>query len=182
MADEKPVPELDPEFFEIVGNIAHDWASLEYMANASIWQAAMVDQQLGACITAQIFSLPPRLEALVLLLRARGVSDKLMSDLNDFIASSRYPTEVRNRVVHDPLGVHKSDGEARQLQITGRGKLVFELRKFGLPQLREDAKTISAYLERFMALRDRIEAELPSLPYTSQQLFPSITRHPTERH
>lgn len=169
-------PTLDLQLYTLVGNIASDWATLEYMVNECIWSAAMVDEQLGACITAQIFSLPPRLESLVLLLRARGASEKLASKLNDFIQNSRGPTEIRNRAVHDPLGVHSDDGTTRQLQITARGKLVFQLRELDPYQLLKDRDTVGQFLERFMSLRDEIKSEISTLPYTRQPLFPQIFR------
>ena len=169
---------LSPDLYMLVGNIASDWATLEYLVNDCIWTAAQVDQQLGACITAQIFSLPPKLDALVLLLRARGASQKTMRALNDFIQDLRGPTELRNRAIHDPLGVHAKDGKERQLQITARGKLVFELREITATQLAKDRDTIARFLERFMRLRGEIEAELETLPYTPQPLFPRISRGP----
>jgi len=169
--------ELDRKFFDLVGQIAHDWATLESLVNESIWEAADLDHQLGACITAQIFSLPSRLDALSLLLRARGASEELMSKVNRFIADSRRPTELRNRAVHDPLGVHKQSGEVRQLQITARGKLVFETRKVTVEQLEKDSAEINRFLDRFMELREELQVELETLPpYQRQLLFPLITR------
>lgn len=181
MAEETPkpaAPTLDLQLYTLVGNIASDWATLEYMVNDCIWNAAKVDDQLGACITAKIFSLPPRLEALVLLLRARGASDKLTAKLNAFIQNSRRPTEARNRAVHDPLGVAHDDGRPQQLQITAQGKLVFQRRDVDPMELIKDRDMISQFLERFIALRNEIKAELATLTYTPQPLFPQISRNP----
>jgi hypothetical protein len=137
MTKSTPLPlDVSPEYYEKVGRIASDWATLEYVLNECIWSVAQIDEQLGACITAQITSLSNRLEALRLLLRARGASSKLISSLYKFSEKVRHPTELRNRAVHDPLGVHEDDGEARQLQITARGTLVFELRKIDLKAAR----------------------------------------------
>jgi len=176
MTEEKPTLTLDRQLFAIVGQIASDWATLEYMVNDCIWTAAQLDEQLGACITAQIFSLPPRLDALAMLLRARGASPKLVEKLNKFIQDSRLPTEARNRAVHDPIGVDEDTGNPQQLQITARGKLVFVRRDLDPYALIKDRDLISAFLERFMTLRSEIEAELSTLPYTPQQLFPRISR------
>jgi hypothetical protein len=181
MSDDKPLPgDLDPDFYTTVGEIASDWGTLEYVVSQCMWSAAQVDEQLGACITAQIASLPAKLESLALLLRARGVSARLMSDFQRFIQDSRRPTELRNCAVHDPLGVHKEDSEPRQLQITARGKLVFEVRKITLEDMIKNAREITVFLDRFFNLRDRIEGELSTLPYTSRTLFPQILRSPRQ--
>src|SRR5262249_1315763 len=145
----KPIPDVDPRYYEMVGHIASDWSTLEYVVNHVIWKAARVDEQLGACITAQIISLPNRLEALALLLRARGASEKLQARLEKLITRSRKPTDLRKRAVHDPLGVNSSDGRTQQLQITARGKLVFQLRDISLDSLRSDEKEINRFIRDF---------------------------------
>src|SRR5258708_32921430 len=160
MTEEPKPPALDFDLYLLVGNIASDWATLEYMINDCIWAAAKLDEQLGACVTSKIFSLPSKLEALVLLLRARDASGTLQSDLNRFIQDSRGPSEVRNRACHDPMGINEETGKHQQLQITGQGKLVFELRDLDPMQLIKDRDKISTFLDRFMTLRERIKAEL----------------------
>jgi hypothetical protein len=61
LSDDKPLPsDLDPDFYTTVGQIASDWGTLEYVVSHCIWSAAQVDEQLGACITAQIPSLPAK--------------------------------------------------------------------------------------------------------------------------
>ena len=58
------IADADPTFYALVGNIASDWSTLEYLVNDCIWASAKLDEQLGACITAQIFSLTSRLASL----------------------------------------------------------------------------------------------------------------------
>ncbi len=172
----KKAPQLDTEFFRYAGHIAHDWATLEYMISHTIWKAAGLDDVLGACITAQIYSLPPKIGALRLLLRSRGVSNGLLEKLNAFSERSREYSEIRNRAVHDPLGVHATDNSVRQIQITAQGKLVFETRKVTLEEFEKFSERISSFLSGFIDLKNEIEDELSKLPYTHQRKFPVITR------
>ena len=171
---EQPLAEMDPNFYGLIGNIASDWALLEYLVNQCIWRAAFLDEQLGACITAQIFSLQSRLEALVLLLRAREVSPKLLHDVNSFIEDARGITDARNRAVHDPIGTEND--KHVQLQITGRGKLVFDMREVTLNDLVTTRDKQAKFLERFVVLSVRIASELSALKYTPSSRFPQITR------
>jgi hypothetical protein len=164
------------ELFTIIGNIATDWATLEYMVNDCIWFAAQIDEVLGACITAQIISLQARFEALVLLLGARGAERKLIAMANKLAEEARKLTELRNRAVHDPIAIHEQDKIPRQLQITGRGKLVFEVREISEGQLYDDKDKIDAFVGKFMRFRDAMKASLRTLPYTPQQLLPGIRR------
>jgi hypothetical protein len=176
------VSALPKDYFALVGNIASDWATLEYMINKCIWDAAMLDEQLGACITAQISSPHARLEALHLLLRARGVSDALLASVSDYKVKIRKAAEKRHRAVHDPLGIDKDDGEPRQLQITAHGKLVFERRKVTTTSLQKDLDLIADWVNKILDLQERIVDELVALPpYEPRPLFPMITRgrHPT---
>jgi hypothetical protein len=171
---DQPLEGMDPNFYGVIGNIASDWALLEYLVNQCIWRAAFLDEQLGACITAQIFSFRSRLEALVLLLRAREVSPKLLGDVNKFVRDAQEITDARNRAVHDPIGTE--DDKHIQLQITGRGKLVFDMREVTLKDLFTTRDKQTKYLERFVALSSRIASELSRLQYTPTSRFPQITR------
>jgi hypothetical protein len=173
---DEPLESMDPSYYALVGNIASDWALLEYLVNQCIWRAALLDEQLGACITSKIFSFQSRLEALVLLLRAREVSPNLLRDVNIFLRDARQITDARNRAVHDPIGTE--DGKHMQLQITGAGKLVFDLREVTLNDLLTTRDKQTKYLERFVALSSQITSELDALRYTPSpnSRFPRITR------
>jgi hypothetical protein len=83
MTDEGSLQEeFDPNLYGMIGNIASDWGLLEYMINNCIWKAAGVYDQLGACITAHIPSFQGRMEALLLLARERGASQKYINRIN----------------------------------------------------------------------------------------------------
>jgi hypothetical protein len=170
----QPQTTTDPAFYGVVGNVASDWALLEYLVNKCIWRAALVDDQLGACITAQIFSFQSRLEALSLLLRARQASVETLGEINKFISDARHVTDLRNRAVHDCMGIEGD--EHKQLQITAKGKLVFDMRTVILPQIEKDRDEIDRYIDRFINFSNRVIGELSSLPYMPTQLFLQITR------
>lgn len=174
--------DLDPAFYAIVGEISHEWAALETLVNRCIWRAAQLDDQLGACATSQIFGLNAKLDTLVLLLRARGASERLIKDLRSFKDKARDPGEVRNRAVHDPVGVDRVGGGMQQLQISGKNGLVFELRGVTVDQMLIDRRRVNEIVDLFFEIDAAIISELETLPYTHQTIFPSIDRFHPENH
>jgi hypothetical protein len=175
--DEDPslLAEFDPTMYGIVGNICSDWAILEYEINKCIWRlAAIFHDQLGSCITAQIPGFNGRMEALILLARERGISNGYIKSLNKFLEDSRGLLEARNRAAHDPVAIE--NGKHVQLQITARGKSVFEIREITREKLTKDRDDIDRLLKRFSVISREILAQLPSLPYTPKIVFPQISR------
>lgn len=167
---------VSPAFFALVGEITHEWATLEYLMNECIWRAAQLDDQLGACITSQIFSFNSRADTLTLLLKARNVSDRLIKEVNAFFSRSKKYADIRNRAAHDPVGAYLKTGKMSQLQITGNKVLVFELRDVTMEKVTEDRDKMNAYVDCFFELRDKIKSELDASPYIHLSKFPSITR------
>jgi hypothetical protein len=78
-----------PEFADCIAKVAANWSALEYMINATIWELAEVRPALGACLTAQIATIPGRLAALLALMKLRGISTRLLKRVNKFAESIR---------------------------------------------------------------------------------------------
>ena len=57
---------------EAIGYVAHHWARLEHEINQMIWALAAIVPPDGACLTAQIPSIVPRLRALIALADNNG--------------------------------------------------------------------------------------------------------------
>lgn len=57
---------------EAIGYVATGWARLEHNINLAIWRLAAVEDADGACITAQIPSIVPRMRALIALVHRNG--------------------------------------------------------------------------------------------------------------
>lgn len=172
--DASAFDEFDPTIYGLIGNIASIWALLEYKVNHLIWRLANIEHdQLGACITAQIASFPARLMAVTLLARERQISTKYLKALNKLEADHREPLEIRNRAAHDPVGVENH--KHMQLQITARGKTVFDLREVTVEKLIADRDKVVAFLVRFENLMDEILVEVCTLPYKPTIIFPKTS-------
>jgi hypothetical protein len=70
---------------------------------------------LGACMTAQMISIHPRLKAFIALVEIRGGSETALKELNIFSGSAGGLAEKRNRMVHDPRAVHNRTKEVGRL-------------------------------------------------------------------
>ena len=73
-----------PEYADQIAHAVNNWAFLEYAVNSIIWDLAGVRPALGACITAQIYPMHARLNALVALLRLRRAPLVLVGKVNNF--------------------------------------------------------------------------------------------------
>ena len=85
--------DIPPEFYELVGRAASDWASLELLVNDCIWALSGTPWGAGACVTAQIYALDGRMRALVALLKLRRANE-LAKKVNSFHEKSRCASEL----------------------------------------------------------------------------------------
>ena len=156
---------VSPEHEAAIGRVARSWAHLEYLIDLTIWDSAAVEQQFGACITAQIISANYKLSALIALARLRECGEQLLKDLDRFQAGLFPTLEKRNRMVHDPRFVRQQTGETVRWQTTAKPKEIH----FGpKPETASDvlavADEIAAQIRRFQGLRARILNEVGPLP------------------
>jgi hypothetical protein len=149
-----------------VGHVAVSWGGLEHAINKAIWSAASMAPEDGACVTAQIIPILPRMRALIALVKRRNVSSKLLGDLNKFSSRVDRLSRGRNRVVHDPWLFRDSkspspDGvEFGRLEITADKSLVFEIKTQTVDEIYALTKAINDATEAFESLSARISSEL----------------------
>jgi hypothetical protein len=96
----------DHQIYSFVGRVASEWAHLEHTLDLIIWELAGIDQQDGACITAQMMGAIPRYRTILTQLRHKvrvnSDLDKFLSKINKLQGDTHDPQEERNRIVHDP--------------------------------------------------------------------------------
>lgn len=156
--------ETQARVYELIGHISSDWATLEHFINESIWALADVEPAYGACMTAQIYTIEGRFRALLALLKKRRADTHTIALVNKFAESARGPNDKRNRIIHDPWGFGILTGSTFRIEITAARKLVFQLRRVDIAELEKDQEAIHDCVDKFVDIRDRILAEIPSLP------------------
>ena len=98
------------------------------------------------------------------LLKKRRADKRTITLVNKFAESARGPSDKRNRIIHDPWGFSPLDGSPSKIEITADKKLVFRLRHVDIAELEKDQRAVHDCIIKFVGIRDRILAEIPSLP------------------
>ena len=157
--------DIDPEFYELVGRVACDWAALEMKINDCIWALSGTSFGSGACITSQIHSINSRMKALAALINLKGATE-LATKINVYAENAlRKASDKRNRVVHD-IWFSEYQGDARQLLITADKKLRFQIVTRTKDDLRKDHKIVEDALFDFLAISEEIGTLLHTWPDT----------------
>jgi hypothetical protein len=86
--DQSDLPTLVPlEHDAAIGRVARGWGHLEHMVDLILWDVASIPHQFGACITAQMGSIHPKLRALGALLVLQKADVKLVKKVESFQAN-----------------------------------------------------------------------------------------------
>jgi hypothetical protein len=145
---------LQPAHYTAIGKIASNWAALELIINSVIWCLAGVDDEAGACITANIFTIDGRLKTLIALMKLRGAEQAIVTDLNRFANDSREIANKRNRIVHDPWAAEFPTGTPHHFQITADRNLVFGYKPMETSSVNEVVDEIAEFINRLTEILD----------------------------
>ena len=85
-----------------------------------IWYLLQTNQALGACVTAQMISIHPRLTALGSLVRLWQVSQPLLDELASLDGTARGLSETRNQIIHDKRMIWWKTKEVVRFQVTAK--------------------------------------------------------------
>jgi hypothetical protein len=110
--------------YAAVGKVASNWAGFEHRIQWAIWSLAKIDNLTGACITTQIGNSARLVEAVIALLRLRGVTDQSLVPLNKFAEKVGDKQRQRNRIVHDPWAFKMPGGEAARNELSAKRRVV----------------------------------------------------------
>lgn len=110
-------PPSDHPIYAQVGLVAGRWSYVENVLDNIIWNLIGRDHTLTACLTGQFSGTFPRHNAIIAILKARGVlTTELQKRIHSERGSCNNTSAKRNRIVHDPwfleiggeVGAHKS--------------------------------------------------------------------------
>ena len=144
--------------FQAVGNVASSWAAHEHVIDRSIWLLGSLSHKEGACITAQLVGLMPRMRALIALVRLKCDDEALATALNTFTTEAVELSQRRNRIVHDPWFYNVADKEPTRLQVTADRRLYFDYKTGKMDEIRAVSNRIAKATTRFQDLMKRAHA------------------------
>jgi hypothetical protein len=164
-----------------LGLVVMAWADLEFDIDYTIWEMMDTPQALSACLTAQLISPIPKLNALQALLRLYQFGEKLEKRISQFSGNLGSLIEKRNRTVHDKRIISHDLTKVSRVQITAKTKLAFGPQDESFESLAGLATEISKATDNFRDIQKAIFKELDasaSLPAEQKPQLPRIIRNP----
>lgn len=176
-----PLKEGDPHY-EAVGRVASAWALFEFHVNQLIWTMSATDDERGACVTSQIYSINARMKALLSLVNLeyeampeeiqKGTDSwaidmgghtfpNLIDRLKKF-ASRRVEglSEQRNRIIHDTWMYGETTGAIAQIRATANRKLDYGFRPASIDAVNKTHQDIKRLDGDFLILSANIQASM----------------------
>jgi hypothetical protein len=157
--------QIRPEHYMAIGKVASNWAALELLVSNALWQLAKIDDEPGACLTAQIGNIGRMLDALTALVRLRGGSEKSLSKIAGFAEKTFGLSTKRNRIVH-AAWVVTGTLEPSRLEVSARKKLIYGYQIMPTTEVNAVVDAIADHTDRFEEIMDAVFAELEPSPGT----------------
>ena len=155
---------LPADHYCALGMVTANWGALEALVSSSIWQIGEIPDQIGICLTSQIYTLDGKLKALITLLAVRGQLERTVAKLNKFHENLRGTSNARNRATHDPWVGDELTGIPHRLQATADKTLVFEHKPVPTSELYELARAIAEKIDEFEEIIRPAILRFPALP------------------
>lgn len=155
------------------------WSDFEFEIDYAIWELMDSPQALSACLTAQLVSPIPKLNALLSLVRLYQFGEELENRLSQFSGSIGGLVERRNRIVHDKRIWDPSTGKIRRLNVTARGRLKFVEEPETIEDLKDFAQSATEARWKFVEIRDEIikrRDQTRALPGEQKPQLPRLIR------
>jgi len=162
-----PVPDA---YYTAIGKVASSSAMLETLIDSVLWRLSGSEDQVVACLTAQMSGHAPRLRALRSILIVRLGNDDLGKSIEAFKVKVDRLAEKRNRIIHDPLMITNRDdgGETfSRFQVSAHPKPVFAALQTSLEDVNKVADELCDLTGEFDTLiRTHVKPRFPPSPAT----------------
>jgi hypothetical protein len=168
-----PLARIPHAHYAAIGRVIDAWGDLEFEVNRVIWELMGVQQPFGACVTAQIISIHPKLRALRALLHLWGAAD-LAREVGSFAGDMYELADLRNRVVHDKRFVLHPNRDILRFEVTTPKELTFAAEVETRNDLNSIAERIYAKIKLFNIIRDKIREMRAASPDISHRQFPHV--------
>lgn len=171
--------------YAAIGKLVDAWADLEFEVDLAIWKLQGVEQALGACVTAQLVSILPKLDALRSLANRLGLGETIDKKLKRFHGDIGPLVSERNRRVHDKRVVFFSSdirGEVCRFEVSAKSTLKWGPALERIDELTELFRRIRWKIQEFEKIKEEISAAYASLrqksPAPQSHIAPPMARKP----
>jgi hypothetical protein len=176
---EETVDDYSLSHLAYVGLAVSSWADLEFEIDFTIWDLMDCPQALSACLTAQLVSPIPKLNALLSLVQLYQFGAELEKQLSQFSGSVAGLNELRNRIVHDKRIIDPKTQKVRRINIKAKAKLEFMEQPETVNDLAQFSQRALDARWKFIEIRDAIIAKRDAdraLPVEQRPQLPRIIR------
>jgi hypothetical protein len=168
-----PIPEAH---YAAMGKVADAWADLEFEIDRLIWYLLGTNQAFGACVTAQMISIHPRLQALRALTELWEISKPIIDELGTFDGKAVGLAETRNRLIHDKRLIQWKTKEVVRFQVSARRKLKFGVEPESIASLDAFREKVQNLMETFTVISHKIRIEIEASSEKQRKPLPHILR------
>jgi hypothetical protein len=155
---------VSDDHYRAIGQVTANWAALEAIISSAIWQIGEIQDEVGVCMTSQIFTYDAKINALVSLLETRGGFEVVIKHINKFHEKTRGLSKLRNRIVHDPWVGDAKTGEAMRLELSSNKTLIMGYVKMTTKTLDELRDNIDKAISDFQIIIKPAIDRYPPLP------------------
>jgi hypothetical protein len=142
----------------LVGRVAADWSLVEHTLDLIIWQLARLDDETGACLTAQISGVYGRIPTIVSLSLRRGLGDSILKQIKDLYGPLQFCQNHRNRIVHDPWYLDDATQLTEQFKSMAKEERLFGFHEVTEVYVNDILEKIGRRIEEIGDLRNAITA------------------------
>jgi hypothetical protein len=158
-------PPENHEVYNLIGRVSSEWAYLEHMLDLIIWEMASVVPPKGACITAQLMGVWPRINSIIALLTFYQPHipsfEPFIKQVRKFGVDCQGPAESRNRITHDPWYSEQHDDKlVAQHRKMPKGNLRYGLEHMDKAVFTSLIDAICSLSERARQFKNEISAML----------------------
>jgi len=176
---EETVPDVDASqisdaHYAAIGKVSDAWADLEFEIDRLIWRLMQTPQQFGACVTAQLTSIHPRMNALRALVGLWNLSASSQKKLSTWHGEVAAMADTRNRLIHDKRYISYHSDDIIRFQITAKTKMKFEPLVELIDDLERFRLSIVKKIIEFHQIDELITHELTSFPKKRIARLPQI--------
>jgi hypothetical protein len=147
-----------------LGRAISAWAYFEYRLDETIWLLARLEEEPGACLTAQFGSVAQRFNALFALARVEKITERSLKKMNDVRNRALAIAEKRNRIAHDPWFYGYESQQHYRMHKTAKAVLEFKLKPVSLEELKAIEQEFVDLTHKFNEARSAITKEFLRLP------------------
>lgn len=154
-------PVVSDDYYIAIGKLTVQWTVFQAIVDEGIHVLAQMSPHAGLCITAQLQSMPSKINCFLALLDLRRCPEDRRKEMGKLLDAASAQGRVRNTVIHDALQI---DGQKIvRRSVVARKKFEVSFNELDGTALDNATTEIAALTSRFLELFAQIKPTLGRL-------------------